>query len=186
MPRERGFNDRRLSHEERDGQGGQDPLRHGGVLHQGEDPTVKRSGLVCMVVMVRWPRQRREMVDQMGTGRRDQPAEPQYGPERRELPAVPMNPGQERARLLSGVCSRPAHGRGCGRPHRVHQRGRTSRSLGSCWRASNGYRSHATADTNTRRPSHTNPFPATLPWVTASFSLGQTGCQGERHDGSKN
>jgi hypothetical protein len=129
MPRERGFNDRRRSHGERYGKGIQDPLRHGGVLHQGEDPTIRRPGRVRLIVMVRWPRQGREMVDQMGAGRRDQSAEPQHGPERHELPAAPVGPWQERVRLLPVGGSRSAHRRGCGRPHRVHQRGRTSGPL---------------------------------------------------------
>jgi hypothetical protein len=42
-----------------------------------------------MGVMVSWPRQIREMMDQMGAGRRDQSAEPQHGPERRESLAEP-------------------------------------------------------------------------------------------------
>ena len=129
MPRERGFDDQRLSHGERHGKGIQYPLSHGGVLHQGEDPTVKRSGLVRRSMLVRWPRQSREMVDQMGAGRGDQSAEPQHGPERRDLPAAPVGPWQESARLPSIVCARLLHWRGFGRPHRVHQRGRAAGPL---------------------------------------------------------
>jgi hypothetical protein len=126
MPRERGFDNRWLSPGQRRGEGMQDPLSHGGVLHQGEDPTVKRPGLVRRGVMVRWPRQGREMVDQMGAGRRNQAAEPQHGPECRELPAAPVGPWQERVRLPSMVCARLVHWWGLGRPHRIHQRGRTA------------------------------------------------------------
>jgi len=75
-------------------------------------------------VMVRWPRQGREMVDQMGAGRRDQTAEPQHGPERRELPAAPVGPWQERVRLPAVVCSGVAYCWGRGRPHHVYQRGK--------------------------------------------------------------
>jgi hypothetical protein len=117
--RERGFDNRQLSHGESHGEGVQHAVRHRGVLHQGEDHTVRWPGLVRRGVMVSWPRQSRKMMDQMGARGRDQPAEPQHGPERRELPAAPVGPWQERSWLPSVVCSRSVHWRGLGRPHHV-------------------------------------------------------------------
>jgi hypothetical protein len=85
----RAFEDRQLSHGKRHGKGGQHILRHWGVLHQEEDKTVRRPGLVRMGVMVSRTRQSREMMDQMGARGGDQCAEPQHSPERCESLAEP-------------------------------------------------------------------------------------------------
>jgi hypothetical protein len=85
----RAFEERRPPHGKRHGKGGQHILSYWGVLHQEEDKTIRRPGLVCMGVMVRRPRQSREMMYQMWTRGGDQSAEPQHSPERRESPAEP-------------------------------------------------------------------------------------------------
>jgi hypothetical protein len=132
-PQERGFEDWRLSHRRRRGERIRRPLRHGGVLHQGEDHTVGRSRRVCRRVVIIWPRQLGKVMDQMGAGGGDETCECQDDAEgaQAETPGVPapMRPWQERHTVTVIVFDNAGQSPCSSRPYGARRRSSTSEPL---------------------------------------------------------
>jgi hypothetical protein len=132
-PQERGVEDWRLSHWRGRGEKIRRPLHHGGVLHQGEDHTVGRSGRICRRVVTIWPRPIGEVMDQMGAGGGDEGREGQDDAEGAQAgtPGIPAPrcPWQERHTVTVVVFDNAGQSPCSSRPHGVRRRRSTSEPL---------------------------------------------------------